>query len=148
VVARVLHEERFGLYASPDYLKSQGTPDSVEALEAAQWTLLTQSHPDDVVRLRRDDQTVEIRPRVFNRCNSPLMLQHLVLQGHGIGALLPGVMRPEIEAGLLVPVMPELTSDPMVVSLMYRSRKQLPERTRAVVDYLMAECLFQRPERK
>ncbi|WP_189607080.1 LysR family transcriptional regulator [Saccharospirillum salsuginis] len=146
VVARVLYEEAVTLFASPAFVDTHGLPDTLAELEAAPWTLLTQSHHGDVVRLRQGDQTVEIRPTVFTRCNSPLLLQHLVLRGYGIGPMLPGVMRAEIEAGQLIPVMPELSSDPLVVSLVYPSRKQLPERTRAVVDYLMAERLFQQPE--
>ncbi|MGR2738030.1 LysR substrate-binding domain-containing protein [Billgrantia sp. Q4P2] len=142
VVARVLYEDRTALFVSPKYLQASGPPDSVPELAAAHWILQTQPHAGDVVRMRNGERTVEIRPRSFNRCNSPLLLQQMVVQGHGVGAVLPSVVRQEIESGQLVPVMPELRGDPLAVSLVYPSRKQLPQRTRVVVDYLMVEDLM------
>lgn len=142
LIARVLHEEAFSLYASPEFLGRYGLPASFEELQSRPWVLLQQLQQRDFQSLRDGDQRVEVAPQTFYRCNSPLMVQQMVAQGFGIGALLPSTVRQELEAGQLIPVLPQLRGDSMVFSLVYPSRQQMPQRTRAVIDFLMAADLF------
>ena len=66
----------------------------------------------------------------------------MVQAGLGVGALLPTTVKNELKSGELVHIMPSLSSDPMVFSLMYPSRHRLPLRTKVVIDYLLSAKLF------
>lgn len=142
LIARMLHEESFALFASPEYLARQGTPSTLEALEAHRWVTLLQTSHDGSLRMRQNDELVEIKARDYYRCNSPLLAQQMIAQGLGIGALLPTTVKDELAKGALVPVMPSLQSDPLVFSLVYPSRRQVPPRTKAVIEYLLAARIF------
>lgn len=142
LIARVMHEERFSLFASPDFLHKYGRPKSINDSNRFPWVLLQQANYGNVQIMRQRDNTIEIKPQNYYRCNSPLMVQKMVVQGLGIGALLPTTVKQEIEDGKLVKVMPSLTSDPLVFSLVYPSRRQVPLRTRVVIDYLLAAKMF------
>lgn len=142
LVARILHEERFGLFASPAYLHRAGTPTTLDELASLRWITLLQTSQSGIQRLKMDHQTVEIRPGDACRCNSPLMVQQMVIAGLGVGLLLPTTVRDAVAAGQLVPIMPSLHSDPLVFALVYPSRKQVPLRTRALIDYLLQARIF------
>lgn len=143
VVARILHEESFAIYASPQYLQQRGTPETLQQLQQHRWVLLQQTSHDNVIRLRQHGHMIDIRPSSYYRCNSPLMLQHMVARGLGLGVMLPTSVRQELSEHAVTQVMPSISSEPLVFALMYPSRRQLPQRTRAVIDYLLNARLFQ-----
>jgi len=142
MIARPLHEERLALFASPSYLEQIGIPKTIEALENCRWVTLIQTSFDDVLRMRENDVPLEIRPKDFYRCNAPLMMQQMVVNGLGIGALFPSMVQQEVNAGQLVKVMPSIASDTLVLALVYPSRRQIPQRTRVVIDYLLSADMF------
>ncbi len=142
LIARVMHEERFALFASPTYLEQSGIPNTIEKLEKCRWVSLTLSSPDDVQRMQQNEKAIEIRPQQFYRCNSPLLMQNMVKEGLGIGALLPTTVKREVEQGELKQIMPSIRSEWITFALVYPSRKQLPLRTRAVIDYLLGKKVF------
>ncbi|WP_299491832.1 LysR family transcriptional regulator [uncultured Shewanella sp.] len=139
LIARVMHEERFGLFASPQFLQRYGVPKSINKVEQLPWVIMTQT---SVQYLRYKSKTIEIKPTQSFRCNSPLMVQQMVLNGLGIGIMLPTTVRQEINQGKLVRVMPALDSEKILFSLVYPSRRQLPLRTRTVVDFLLEAKIF------
>ncbi|ASP40629.1 hypothetical protein CHH28_19030 [Bacterioplanes sanyensis] len=71
------------------------------------------------------------------------MLQHMVARGLGLGVMLPTSVRQELSEHAVTQVMPSISSEPLVFALMPPSRRQLPQRTRAVIDYLLNTRLFQ-----
>jgi len=66
----------------------------------------------------------------------------MVKAGLGIGLMLPTTVRNEIKQGLLLNIMPELATEKVVFSLVYPSRRQVPERTRVLIDYLLNANIF------
>lgn len=142
LVARVMHEERFTIFASPRYLAEQGTPTTIEQLEQHRWLTLYQASTDGIQDLVSEDKSCRVKPVNYFRCNSPLMVQQMVIDGLGLGCLLPVTVKQEIEAGDLIPVMPELTSSPLIFTLVYPSRRQVPLRVRCLIDYLLEARIF------
>ncbi len=142
LIARVLHKEQVIVFASPSYLAKVGEPQNLSQLAACNWISLKQASADNVQRFLQQGQLVEITPNTVIRCNSPLMVKKMVQAGLGVGALLPTTIRDELKKGELVQIMPSLTSDPIIFALLYPSRRQLPLRTRVVIDYLLAAKLF------
>ena len=142
LIARPLHEEQLALFASPDYLVQTGMPATLEDLESCRWVTLIQTSYDGVLRLWENDAPVEIRPKDFYRCNAPLMMQQMVVSGLGISALFPSMVQREVNNGELIKVMPSIRSDTLRLALVYPSRRQIPQRTRVVIDYLLSVDVF------
>jgi len=142
LIARVMHEEKFELFASPELLQQWDTPDTIEQLERMPWVTLLTGGGSNIQQLRYRDSALLIKPAETYRCNSPLMVQQMVVQGLGVGALLPSTVSESIEQGDLVRLMQDVSSETMVFSLVYPSRRQLPSRTRVLVDYLLQKQIF------
>ena len=142
LIARVLHEEPLFIYAAPDYLQQHGTPKTLAQLEQHKWICLSQLQQDGMHLFRHKGSSVQMKPNEFSRCNSPLMLQQMVVAGLGMGTMLPTTVREEVKNGTLVKVMPELETERMIFSLVYPSRRQVPLRTRVLIDYLLQANMF------
>ena len=142
LIARVLHEEPLSIYAGRDYLQQHGTPKSLAQLEQHKWICLSQIQQDGMLVFRHKGSSIQMKPKEFSRCNSPLMLQKMVVAGLGIGIMLPTTVREETRKGELVKVMPELKTERMIFSLVYPSRRQVPLRTRVLIDYLLQANMF------
>lgn len=141
LIARVLHEESFTLFASPSYLGQYGEPKTIDDLEQHRWILLKQAQQNNIL-LHHHDQALQLQFKDCYYCNSPLLQQQMVVQGLGISLLLPSTMQSEIKEGFIKPIMPSLTSQSLVFSLIYPSRRQVPLRTRVVIDYLLNANIF------
>ncbi len=142
LIARVMHEERIGVFASPSYLKQVGGVKTLKSLEKCHWILFSQLQHSSVQHMRHNNKLVEIKPKSFYRCDSPLLIQQMVIQGLGVGSMIPNTVEQEVKEGRLVQLMPSLTSEPMVFALVYPSRHQVPPRTRALIDYLLETKIF------
>lgn len=142
LIARPLHEEKLALFASSSYLAQAGTPVTVEDLENCRWVTLMQTNFNDSLRLWENGAPLEIRPKDFYRCNAPLMMQQMVANGMGICALFPSMVQQEVNNKQLINVMPSVRSDTLTLALVYPSRRQIPQRTRVVIDYLLAADMF------
>lgn len=145
-VARKLYEESLQIFAHPDYLNSNGgMPKNIAQLSQLRWIILSQKFQDNRVELTGiDNERVEIRPDNYVRCNSPLMMMNMVAQGLGLGVMFPCTICQEIRLGRMVNVMPELHIGPIQFSLIYPSRKQMPARVRALVDFFLAAEVFRK----
>jgi DNA-binding transcriptional LysR family regulator len=116
-----------GLVASPSYLAARGAPATLQ--ELATHDCVTSAHPSGRTtwRLAGPDGTEE-EVQVVGRFsgNTAQALRKATLAGLGI-ALLPGTLtRLEVEAGLLVPVLPQHRRTSQGLSVLYPSRQHLP----------------------
>ncbi|RZM71232.1 LysR family transcriptional regulator [Pseudoalteromonas rubra] len=143
LVARILHQERFALFASPALLEKHDTPRTLEELEAMPWLMLKQTAERGAQMLYHHEEPVVLQPQQHHSCNSPYLLQHMVVSGLGVATLLPSTVQTEINEGKLVRIFESLHSEPLVFSLVYPSRRQVPQRTRAVIDFLLSDSLFE-----
>ena len=142
LIARVLYEEPLFIYAGRAYLQQYGAPSSLAQLEKQKWICLSQIQPDGMHVFRHKGSSIQMKPKKFSRCNSPFMLQKMIVAGLGMGIMLPTTVREEVKRGELVKVMPELHTERMIFSLVYPSRRQVPLRTRVLIDYLLQANMF------
>lgn len=142
LIARVMHEECFSIYASPDYLRKNGHPKTIKELSEHHWITLSQLHNNGLLRFRQSGKHIEVQPDDYCQCNSPLMLQQMVINGLGIGAMFEATVRPELARGELIHLMPTVASEAQVFYLIYPSRRQLPLRTRVLIDFLLERDVF------
>lgn len=137
LVAKKIDEHHFALYASPIYLGLYPAP----------------QHPDDLahhaaVRLLSDRGSA-VPWRLVNgktvwegvapgrlTLNSPDMIQQLLLDGAGIGALPCSFAGEDVRLGRLVRVLPEWSLPAVPAWAVMPMRRYLPAKTRAFLSHL------------
>jgi len=126
-VARQLIGERSdGMVASPAYLAARGVPATLQDLVTHD--CVTPAHPGGRTtwRLRgpEGDEEVQVAGRFSG--NTAQSLRKATLTGLGIALLPPAMARLDVQAGLLVPVLPQYQRTGHGLSVLYPSRRQLP----------------------
>jgi DNA-binding transcriptional LysR family regulator len=135
LVARELRRDPFVLVASPDYLATNGTPTTPEALAGHDGLL---SRPDATVWSLHgpDRQKVEVAPRPRFIADESTALIEAAKAGLGIAVLPRTFAAAAVVDGLLAPVLSEWNAGTVTTTLLTTSRRgQLPA-VRAVVDFL------------
>jgi DNA-binding transcriptional LysR family regulator len=139
MVAVRLGEMKRVLCASPEYLERHPPPTSIEDLAGHD----TMEMPTSDRQPRRwsfykDGKTrdVVVQPRVC--VNDALTIHRLTLSGAGIGVISCYLCAPDIDAGRLIHILPDWTAPPVLVNLIFPSRRELTPSVRAFVDYLKA----------
>ena len=116
-----------GMVASPKYIAERGMPGSLQDL--ANHDCVTFPHPSGRTtwRLTGPDE-VEEEVQVASRFsgNTAQALHQATLAGLGIALLPPTMARADVQAGLLVPVLPRYQRTTGGMSVLYPSRRQLP----------------------
>ena len=138
-MARPLISAQIILCASPGYLRQH--PPLRHAHELTnhrciamriptaehEWTL---SGPEGEV-------TVPIRPGLL--CSNAELAHQAALADMGVAMLSAYLARPNIEAGRLTHILPQYQLPRRDVSVVYPSRKFLPTKVRAFIDFLLEE---------
>jgi DNA-binding transcriptional LysR family regulator len=133
--------QRFAMAAAPDYLARAGTPD----------------HPRDLLRhkclrgrfgngslfspweLQRGEETFRIEPQgplTVSISGAMDLAVDMAVAGVGVIGLFEEWLRPHIESGCLVPVLPDWWSAFPGPFLYYSSRRLVPPPLRAFVDFI------------
>ncbi len=131
----------FVVCASPEYLRLRGAPSALEDLRqhnCLRFSRIGSQQPMPWFLNNLDQKlNAELNGNLCLNDFSAL----LTAGQHGVGLVclpLPLVM-PEIRLGRLVPVLTSSISMDLISYLYYPSRRNLPLRTRAMVDYILAE---------
>ncbi len=125
-----------GVYASPDYLAQRGHPLSVDEFLEHDCILTEQQRQDGVwtFRSRSQHRFTEVAGKVV--VNNIGIARELAI-GHVGLAMLPNIMcRNDVRAGRLVRVLTEWESPPMHATALILSRRGIPAKTRAFLDFL------------
>ncbi|WP_333583329.1 LysR family transcriptional regulator, partial [Rivihabitans pingtungensis] len=130
---RYLAESRLALYASPDYLARAGMPATLD--EVARRPTLTLSRLGrhgrfywPLARQNGEARELAITPQLV--ANDPGVIKFAALAGLGV-ALLPVILiRPEVESGQLLPVLPDWEGPPTEIGAVYPSRRGLSPKVR------------------
>lgn len=143
LVARRLGPHRRLLCASPAYLATRGTPilpadlahhDCLQLAERRLWRMR---------RLEGEGEDEEITIDAVLQANSAELLRQAALAGVGIAMLAHWLVRDDVAAGRLVPVLPawEANPGPMDVTLhaLYQTNRRGSHKIRAFVDLLAAQ---------
>jgi DNA-binding transcriptional LysR family regulator len=136
LAARVLGRLRYGLFASPGYLRQRGTPRQPQDLAEHALVAFTGDGPRPRWQLRRDGELadVAVASSARLRVNAGSAVASALLQGLGIG-LLPLVIAAEpVRQARLQPVLPGWAPEPVEVFAVYPSRRYLTPKLRAFVD--------------
>ncbi len=134
LVARRLAPVRRLLCASPDYLATRGTPQTIDDLKHHD---CLPAHNHDAWRLEGPQGLMTIRPDGRLLTNSSEVIREAVISGLGIALRSTWDIGPELRDGRLVQVLPGYEGSKNVsVSAVYPSRQFLPAKVRLFIDYL------------
>jgi DNA-binding transcriptional LysR family regulator len=127
-----------GMVASPTYLANRGTPNTIQDL--VNHDCVSFSHPSGFTtwQLTGPDGTeeeVQISSR-FNG-NTAQALRKATVAGLGIALLPSAIIRLDLQAGLLVPVLPQYQRRGYGLHVLYPSRRQLPSAVSAFIALVM-----------
>lgn len=137
MVARKIDEEKFGLYASPIYLALYPAPQQPnELMQHTCIRLLSARGTAITWKLLRGKQIWEQVPPGRLTLNSMGVIQQLVLDGAGIGALPDRFAEPEVRAGRLVRILPEWCLPSVPAWALMPTRRYLPFKTRAFLEHI------------
>ena len=125
-----------GLYASPVYLQARPAPQSPADLAEHDFVVLSQARDANKRKLQSGSQVVEIDLHGPLESNSIGLVLAMTRAGGGIGSFPFGMVAADVEAGTLVPVLPQWRYEPLPVYLLTASRRLMPAKTRAFIDHL------------
>lgn len=137
LVARKIDEQRFGLYASPIYLAVRTLPRVPDDLLGHACVRLLSARGTAVPwRLMCGEQVWEHVPPGRLTLNSPGVIQQLLLDGAGIGALPDHFAESDVRGNRLVRVLPDWCLPSVPAWAVMPTRRYLPAKTRAFLDHL------------
>lgn len=137
LVARKIDEQRFALYASPIYLALHPAPKHPDDLaHHASVRLLSVQGNAVPWRLMRGKTVWEQVPPGRLALNSPDMIQQLMLDGAGIGALPCRFAAEDVRLKRLIQVLPAWSLPVVPAWAVMPMRRYLPAKTRAFLDHL------------
>ncbi|TMV93241.1 LysR family transcriptional regulator [Thioclava sp. BHET1] len=137
VMIRKLADLPRQMAASPDYLAKYGMPRTPEDLARHKMLLYTLSDDWEAPNLTRDGKTTRYPLKGDLTANDSQILRHAALASSGILVQPSYILQSDLEAGRLVPVLPEWSLDPLRLTVAYPSRTFLPLRTRLFIDHLV-----------
>lgn len=140
---RILSNQRF-LCASPLYLERHGTPSSLADL--AQHRCIIHRQNDDaygIWRFTHHDHSEVVKVHGMLSSNDGDIVLGWALDGHGILIRSEWDLAKYLQSGRLRVVLPAFTLPAADLYVYYPSQRNLPARTRAFIDFLVAH--FERP---
>jgi DNA-binding transcriptional LysR family regulator len=137
VVAHCLMDSPFRLVASPEYLKSQGTPENVAALSDHECIIFGPSSSSAIWDLRgKNDEEIRVPVRGRLAVNHMAAVRDAATAGLGI-ALLPLLScQAVLDAGTLRAILPEVCAPAVPIYITYPGGRFLAPSVRAFVDHV------------
>jgi DNA-binding transcriptional LysR family regulator len=137
LVARKIDEQHFGLFASPIYLALHPAPKRPDDLmRHAAVRMLSARGTAIPWELKRGKTTWEEVPPGRLTMNSPDMIQQLLLDGAGIGALPDQFAQEDVRSKRLVRILPEWKLPSVPTWAVMPMRRYLPLKTRVFLAHI------------
>jgi DNA-binding transcriptional LysR family regulator len=138
LIARKVACSRRVLLASPQYLERFGAPSTLQELAGHNFVRYAWLQGGDHIVFHRGGQAAEIEVRGRFRVNSSFAVRACLASGFALGMAPLWLVDEMLQSGQLVRILPEWEAAPHEVHLLYPSRRFVPARTRALIDFLQA----------
>jgi DNA-binding transcriptional LysR family regulator len=135
LITRCLARETFGLYASPEYLARRGTPRSPAELEQHDCLAALREGARESWPLSDGGSLSIARPRLL--ANSSSLIRLGALGGLGIGLIAGSLVRDDLAAGTLKPVLRDEVGQELPVSLLYAESAKTSAKVRCFVEHAL-----------
>ena len=135
MIARQLAVCRSVLCATPQYLRANGEPRTLEALQSHH--CLTHAIVGAAqFRFQRGDQQIDLAVSERLSTNDTGVLRRAVLEGAGIGILPSYFIGDDLQHGRLVRLLPDLEPPTLGIHALLLSRQHQPLAMRLLIDFL------------
>jgi DNA-binding transcriptional LysR family regulator len=124
------------LVAAPSYLNGRAEPEQPSDLQRHDCIVYHRWGKDDVWWFAAPEGGVSVAVRGRFRANNSDAFRRAALTGHGIALLSHLLVGDDISAGRLRILMPAFPPARLPLTVVYPSRRNLPPRVRAVIEYL------------
>jgi DNA-binding transcriptional LysR family regulator len=130
-------QERMCLVAAPDYVARRGLPASIEDLQQHDCIRFRFRKSNAIYRweLMRGEQMIDVEVNGPLIVTSSISMASAALDGIGIAYVFARQVQADLDAGRLVPVLPDCCPTFTGFHLYYPTRKQMPAKLRAFIDY-------------
>ena len=129
---------RLYIVASPDYLKTHGTPE--QAAELLQHACIGFIHPRHLNTwpLKLNGKNITVKPTL--KASNGETVRQLALLGHGITCLSAFMIRKDLQAGSLIALFEDqIDLHIQTIHAVYYQQEHLPKRIRLFIDFLVAK---------
>jgi DNA-binding transcriptional LysR family regulator len=139
LIARRIAEIPYATAAAPAYLERAGIPRDPSELEAGH-TIVNFFHPRSGRMLGIDFQSdtgrIELMPRHLLAVNDSLAYMAAAVAGLGIVQAPVFMLQKHLEAGRLQRILPQWTTDPINIYVVYPPNRHLSNKLRVFVDWV------------
>lgn len=133
LIAKKVGEVIFQIYASPKYLKNNGKPSTLKELSSYICVLFTPLSAEGWP-LKNGKRSTMWKPTQKIVVNNMGLAHNLALEGAGL-ALLPSFLcESEVQAGKLIPLLQEWTSEIAPMHFVYPAQKYVPSALSAFIE--------------
>ncbi|MBO6850740.1 MAG: LysR family transcriptional regulator [Marinobacter sp.] len=139
LIAKHLGHNQRVLVASPGYLDQQGTPTSLDQLEAHNFILYSSGQARSDIEFADGSRFSHLKIRSNMTVNSVSAVRRLVLEGKGIHLGPLWVFADDIESGSLMRLLPDRPLRSFPVHAVYPARSYLPVKVREFIRLLSEE---------
>lgn len=136
LVSKRLASTRMALCASPQYLKLHGTPKHPAELVRHQVLSYSYWSSKDEWRFDGPHGPVSVKTRPWIHTNSGDTCRAAALAHHGVILQPTFLVGQDLREGTLVELMPEYQSIELGIYAVYPTRKHIPAKVRALIDFL------------
>jgi len=136
IMVQKLAETRRVFAASPAYLARRGWPGTPEALASHDLLVYALAADPYLLHLRKGEELREVRVAPVFESNEGQVICAAARAGMGILVQPLYIVRDDIVAGRLVPVLEDWQLPPLTVNLAYQSRRHQPAKIRVFADAL------------
>lgn len=126
------------LVASPGYLARHGEPMAIPDLVRHNFVRFAGLPGGDRISFHRAGATMEVEVYGRFHVNNSLAVRECLESGFALGAAPLWLVGDALQGGRLVHILPEWRAAPHEVHLLYPSRRFMPLRTRAFIEFLEA----------
>ncbi|APW36722.1 LysR family transcriptional regulator [Rhodoferax koreense] len=139
LVARRIGNLPFVTVASPDYLRRFGTPQHPHDLEGGEHRMVNFFSPRTgrmfPNEFEKGDETVSLDGQHRIAVNDSNAYMAAALAGLGVTQLVTFMAAPHLETGALVQLLPEWTTKPVPIYVVYPPNRHLSAKVRSFVDW-------------
>lgn len=134
---QILDPRSVGMVASPAYIAAHGSPSTLQDLVNHDCVIFAQPGGHATWRLigPQGEEEVQVSGRFSG--NTAQALRRAAVAGLGIALLPPVMARLDVQAGVLVPVLPQYQPKGYGLNVLYPSRRQLPLAVSAFIDLVI-----------
>ncbi len=148
ITVRRLAETRRVLAASPQYLQRHGTPRTPDELAQHRLLIYNLANNPHQLRFTRNGAVTTLPVQGFLEANDGQVVRAAALKHLGILLQPMYIIHDDVVAGRLVPVLTEWELSRLTMNIAYPTRRHLPAKVRAFVDFLVEQFEQQEFERR